>query len=426
MKKRYAICGVSTRALSMFVEPMLKQFKEYGEPVALLDPDTRRFEFAAERYPQLAGIPCYKPEEIQRLIDETKPDILLVAGRDNTHAQYIIAGLASDLDILVEKPMAASAEDCHRILEAEKKSKGRVQVTFNYRYSAIHRRIKELILEGRVGRITSVDLNWYIDTFHGSSYFRRWNRYRDISGGLSIHKASHHFDLIHWWTGQDPVEVFAFGALNHFGPNGPENPSKKDGRHCVSCDERDKCIYYRRWNHRTGDAEVPDDHLGLFHGEKPKFTGYSTDSCIFDSDIKIEDTYTATVRYSEGALLSYSVNFSTPWEGYRLAINGTKGRIETTEYHLPARIPFHVDEQTITYYPLFGSKEEIHVVNREGSHGGGDPILLEDIFMGPDPSRPYEIASDAIDGALAVSTGEAVWKSVRDGRPYTIKELLHY
>ena len=40
-------------------------------------------------------------------------------------------------------------------------------------------KIKELVLEGKVGRVTSIDLNWYIDTFHGASYFKRWNRLRE-------------------------------------------------------------------------------------------------------------------------------------------------------------------------------------------------------------------------------------------------------
>ena len=68
-----------------------------------------------------------------------------------------------------------------------------------------------MVWEGRLGRITSVDLNWYLDTYHGSSYFKRWNRRREMSGGLSIHKSTHHFDLVNWWIGQKPVEAFAYG-----------------------------------------------------------------------------------------------------------------------------------------------------------------------------------------------------------------------
>src|SRR5690606_15476180 len=134
------------------------------------------------------------------------------------------------------------------------------------------------------------------------------------------------------------------------------------------------CRYYRRWNTRSESSDVADDHIaGMKQQGKEQYTGYRPDQCIFDAEIDIEDTYTATVKYDQGALLSYSINFSCPYEGYRLAINGTEGRIETMEYHMPERVPFSVPEQTVDFFPLFGSKEVIHVVKREGGHGGGDP-----------------------------------------------------
>jgi predicted dehydrogenase len=409
----------------MFIKPIVNAFSSKAQVVALLDQDELRFKLCKQNFPALADVPEYGPDDFDRMVQETKPDAVIVTSRDDTHAQYVLQALAHDLDVLCEKPMATKAEDCRRILDAEAQSKGRVTVTFNYRYTAIHRKIKELILEGKVGRITSIDLNWYIDTYHGSSYFQRWNRMREFSGGLSIHKSSHHFDLVNWWTGQKPVEAFAYGALNYYGSDGELNPSKRDGRYCATCDEKQNCAYYRRWNARTGDLEVKDDHVGTSGGRKRQnYTNYRPDMCIFDSEISIEDTYTATVKYDKGALLSYSVNFSLPYEGYRLAINGTRGRIETMEYHAPSRVPFPVPEQTIDYFPLFGSKETIHVVSREGGHGGADPLIQEDLFLGPDPNRGYEILSGSRDGAYSVATGEAVWRSVKENRPIRIDELL--
>jgi len=222
--KKYAICGVSNRAMGMFLRPMLTTFRGGHKPVALLDSDPLRFQVCKQLYPELADLPEYGPDEFDRMVRETKPDIVIVASRDDTHAGYILRALEHGLDVFTEKPMATTAEDCRRILDAEKASKGKVTVTFNYRYNPIHTRIKEMILEGKIGRVVSVDLNWYIDTYHGASYFKRWNRMREFSGGLSIHKSSHHFDLVNWWTGQRPVEAFAYGALNFFGPDGRAQP----------------------------------------------------------------------------------------------------------------------------------------------------------------------------------------------------------
>ncbi|WP_299094041.1 Gfo/Idh/MocA family oxidoreductase [uncultured Metabacillus sp.] len=422
--KKYAVCGVSKRANDMFINPMLKKFANTSQLVALLDKDPKRFKVCKAEFPQIDHVPEYSEGEFEKLVEETKPDVIIVTGRDDTHADYIIKALEHDLDVITEKPMTTTAADSKRIMEAEARSKGRVTVTFNYRYSPFHTKIKELILEGKIGRITSVDLNWYIDTYHGSSYFQRWNRNRELSGGLSIHKSSHHFDLINWWLDQKPVEVFSFGALNYYGNDSEHNPREEDGRHCVTCKVKQDCAYYTRWNTRSNTANVKDDHIDSDARRKNGYTNYRPDQCIFDSEIEIEDTYTATVKYDKGALLSYSINFSLPYEGYRLAINGTKGRIETTEYHAPSRVPFPVPEQTIDYYPLFGAKETIHVVKREGGHGGGDPVIQEDIFLGEDPTRPYRILSGSEDGAYAVATGEAVWRSVKEKRPIAIESLL--
>jgi hypothetical protein len=60
---------------------------------------------------------------------------------------------------------------------------------------------------------------------------------------------------------------------------------------------------------------------------------------------------------------------------------------------------------------------------REGGHGGADPVLQEDLFLGPDPTRDYAILSGSLDGAYAVATGKAVWRSVKEHRPIRIEEL---
>lgn len=422
-RKRYVICGVSTRANGMFIKHMLETFQSHCEIVGLLDADPGRFTNCFKKFPTLSGLPVYLPDQFEQMILETSPDVVIVAGADHTHADYIVKGLEHHLDVISEKPMVTSGADCKRVLDAQNNSSGKLYVTFNYRYSPIHTRIKELILEGKVGRVTSVDLNWYLDTYHGASYFKRWNRKRSNSGGLSVHKSTHHIDLVNWWIDQKPVEAFAYGALNYFGPEGELNPAKEDGRYCGTCQVKQNCAYFMRWSTRSKEVAPEDDHLTNMEIQQGSNIGYRADSCIFDSEIDIEDTYVAAIKYNKGAMMSYSVNFSLPYEGYRLAINGTKGRIETQEV-MSKRVTHQAPEQTIDYFPLFGGKETIHVIPRPGGHGGGDPLILEDLFLGPDPIRPYEIMAGAEAGADSVLTGEAIWKSVQTGMPVRIADLL--
>ena len=429
--KRYAVCGVSARAIGMFIKPIVKDFSDSAQVVGLLDIDPLRFKVCKEQVPETKDLPEYGPDQVEKMIEETKPDALLVVCKDCFHVDYILKGLEHDLDVISEKPMCTNIEDVVRVCQAEKKSKGKVICTFNYRYAPVHRKLRELLLEKRIGRVTHVDLTWYIDIKHGSSYFNRWNRMRENSGSLSIHKSSHHFDLVNWWIDGIPDTVHAFGALNHYGPDGEFNPSRKDGRHCSTCEEWRNCAYLARWKTRTQSQHVQDDHLDSFDLERPGrlYTRsiYSPDMCIFDSEINIQDTYVANVRYKNGVLLNYSANFSTPWEGYRLAINGTRGRLETEQWGGVGKVSFPMPEdgrRFIDYYPIFDSKERIWIKDSSGGHGGGDPMILEDIFLGEDSCRKYKILADTQDALRSIAIGDAVFNSIKEDKIIRMKDTV--
>ena len=427
-KKRYAVCGVSSRGLYQYIKQIVENFKDHAELVALLDIDPLRFQICYEDYPSTKNVPGYMPDEFDKMIEETRPDALIITSMDCTHVTYLVKGLEKGLDVITEKPMCTNTEDCLKVLEAEEKSKGKVIYTFNYRYNPVHRKVKELVLEGAVGRVTHVDLTWYIDIRHGSSYFNRWNRMRENSGSLSIHKASHHFDLVNWWVDGAPMQVHAFGALNHYGPKGEFNPSVKDGRHCDQCKERRHCAYRSRWETRNAVYMPDDDHINAFFQQRKLFTEYRPDMCIFDSQINIHDTLVANVRFNNGALLNYSANFSTPYEGYHLAINGTRGRLETTEFGGSggAALP-NINEGGVQYidlYPIFEGRQRIHVPKGVGGHGGGDPVILEDIFMGEDPDRKYSILAKSVDGLRAIGCGDAVWNSIMQNNVQDLSSFM--
>ena len=427
MKKRYVVCGVSNRALSMYIKPMYGNFAPYTELVGLLDIDPLRFKICKEDIPECKDVATYLPEQFEQMIAEQKPDAVIVTSMDCTHVNYVLLGLQHNLDVICEKPMTTNTEDALKIRAAEKASKGKVICTFNYRYNPVHKKLKELVLDGAIGRVTHVDLNWYIDIAHGSSYFNRWNRKRENSGSLSIHKASHHFDLVNWWIAGIPEKVHAFGALNHYGPNAEMNPSKKDGRHCAGCPEKMQCPYKRRWASRATEAPIVDDHLTSFQTKRQLFTSYRPDMCIFDSEINIHDTFAANVLYKSGAILNYSANFSTPYEGYRLAINGTRGRLESFEFGGMGgfALPSMLEEgsQYIDYFPIFEGRERIHVPKASGGHGGGDPVILEDIFICEDPARKFDILAKSVDGLRSIAIGDAVYNSILDGE---VKDLSSF
>src|SRR6185436_10754956 len=128
----------------------------------------------------------------------------------------------SGCDVVCEKPLTTDAQRLRAIFDAIEQTGKKLRVTFNVRYMPEVELVKKLMMEGKVGTPTSVDLSWTLDTGHGADYFRRWHREKDKSGGLLIHKASHHFDMVNWWVESYPQRVFAMGDLKFYGRQNAE------------------------------------------------------------------------------------------------------------------------------------------------------------------------------------------------------------
>jgi len=428
-RTRYALCGLSNRAIGTYIPALTTHplYSRSAELVAVLDMDLPRIE-AFKKLHGLGFTP-YTAYAFDRMINETEPDVVIVATPDGTHVDFIVKALEHDVDVITEKPMVIDCEQAGRVFAAEATSKGTVRVTHNSRYTAANMRIKRMILDGLVGRITNVEFVWNIDTYHGSSYFYRWNRDRSKSGGMSITKGSHHFDLLNWWMAEPPEHIFAFGALNYYGANSPWNPSAIDSKEYPVQEQRERCPYRRRW--LAMDAPPEDDHLqpGDPGYTLPNEAQYPPDHpiYIYDADIDIEDTYSAVIRYRGGASAVYSTNFSAPWEGYTLGINGTHGRLESTHHSAPSRAPFPAtDRQTITYYPMFGERQIHETRKTSGGHGGADPLLLRHLFTGQlEEDNELGLSAGTLDGAYAVAVGEAVWRSARENQSVVVSDLLN-
>mgnify|MGYP001569509703 CR=1 FL=1 len=434
-KKRYVLCGLSARGIYHCALPLLGLNREDGpnfdanaELVGILDIDQDRVELFMDKIGR--RIPFYTPAGFHHMIAETRPDVVLVASPDHTHCDYIVGGLEHGCDVIVEKPMVIDCAQIHRVQAAERKSGGKVNVAFNYRYTPVHKRLKRMILAGALGRIVNVEFTYNLDTLHGSSYFYRWNRERAKSGGLTIHKCCHHFDLVNWWLGDTPEWVFAFGALNYYGKAGALRPRDAQGHSFSPADEKRNCPVFSK--HYAGKLDPASNQIltGWAAYTLPYNVQYPSGQSryIYDDAIDIEDTYSVVARYRNGALLNYSCNFCTPWEGYVLGINGTKGRVEIVHHSNPdatgQTAPIEA-KGLITYYPLFGGKELIEVPPVAGGHGGADYTIQRDLFDHiSDESLELELVAGSAEGAMSVAMGEAVWRSVVDKRQISIPQLL--
>lgn len=410
--KRYVIVGCGGRGLTMFAEPIRKKFSHCAELAGLCDLNQGRLDYCVRQLG--AKIPTYT--DFDRMLKETKPDVVIIAAKDSVHHEYITRALRQGCDAICEKPMTIDEQKCAEILAAEKETGRRVTVTFNYRFVPYVTRIKELLQAGVIGKVLSVDLNYQLDRDHGADYFRRWHRRKENSGGLLVHKSTHHFDMINWWLGEDPVSVFAFGALRFYGPNRPER-----GERCLTCGYRSACGFYFNIDAPPVFGD-PFDTAELYH-KVEHFDGYLRDRCVFGEDIDIEDTMTLAVRYSGGAQMSYSLNAHCVYEGWRAALNGTEGRLEAAEWHSG---PYVENKQReIRIHRWKKPVETIHVPVETGGHGGGDYRLHQMLFDGPRPDPLGHMASSYA-GAMSILTGVAANHSIRTGQAVRIKDLINF
>ena len=402
-KQRVAMVGTGHRGLGMWGTPVLAEHGKSMEFVGLCDINPGRVATGKK----MLGVDCPTYTDFDRMMRETKPDVLIVTTVDATHNEFIVKGLEYGADIVTEKPMTTDEKKCQEILDAEKRTGKKVKVTFNYRYSPHRQKLYELLRSGVIGKVTAADFHWYLDVHHGADYFRRWHRLRQNSGSLLVHKATHHFDLLNWWLEADPEEVFAYGQLNFYGKNHEFRHT-----HCRPCPYKDKCAFYFDM--------TKDKRLMAIYADNEQYDGYHRDGCVWREDIDIFDKMAVQIKYANQVQVSYSLTTYSPYEGYRIAFNGTKGRLEAW---IKEKQPWEeeaFDEIQLT--TSFGKRELIRIPNNEEGHGGGDLRLRKQIFA-PDGSDPYRQAAGTRDGAMACLVGIAARHSIDSGKPIKIGEL---
>ncbi|RYH09385.1 MAG: Gfo/Idh/MocA family oxidoreductase [Alphaproteobacteria bacterium] len=421
---KYAIVGVGGRH-AMFRTAITQTHPEGNELVALCDVNETRLALSASKIPDQPGngIATYDAADFGRMIAEQQPDTVIVTTPDYIHHEYIVAALRAGRNVMTEKPMTVDLGKLKVVLEAQKLSGKKLTVTFNYRYTPARTQLKDLLMSGAIGEIEAVDFRWYLDRVHGADYFRRWHRYKEKSGGLLVHKSTHHFDLMNWWLASTPKTVSANGKRVFYTPEMAEQLGL--GAHsdrCHTCPVFDRCEY------RLDIAS--DQSLRELYLEAEGDDGYYRDRCVFADDITIEDTMQVQVKYANDVFMNYTLCAYSPWEGLEIKFHGTKG--ELTHRHVEVHGVFggerdkaHDDNMTTTLHLHGGLPENLEVWAGQGDHGGADPVMLGYLFD-PEGTPPdlYNRASTHKEGAWSILTGIAANKAMATGQTVNVDQML--
>ncbi|WP_117194312.1 Gfo/Idh/MocA family protein [Rhizobium terrae] len=420
---KYAIVGTGSRH-KMFRRAVTETYGDENTLVGLCDVNEKRLALSASHVSVGGnGIATYRAEQFQEMVREQKPDTVIVTVPDYLHHEYIVEAMRAGCNVMTEKPMTIDLEKLKAILDAQAETGRSVTVTFNYRYTPARTQIKDILMSGVIGDVTAVDFCWYLDRVHGADYFRRWHRYKNQSGGLLVHKSTHHFDLVNWWLGSSPTSVTAHGRRAFYTPQTAESLDLASrGPRCHVCPSAGRCDF--RLNLEADRA------LRELYLEAEDVDGYMRDLCVFDDDITIEDTMQVHALYANGASLNYTLCAYSPWEGLEIKFHGTKG--ELSHRHVEVHGVFGGKQNksrgsksmTTVLHVAGQAPQNIEVWAGEGDHGGADPVMLAHLFDPKVAPDRYGRGSTYIDGAWSILTGIAANASIDRGEMIHVDRFL--
>lgn len=404
-KSRLAIVGTGRRGVGMWGTGVVNEYSDYVQMVGLCDINPKRVDFARTLIGE--NIPTFT--DFDEMIRCTKPDKVIVTTVDCFHSQYVVRAMELGCDVICEKPFGTDNQQCQTMYDAEKKLGRNIIVTFNARYMPDATKVKELLSAGEIGNVYSIDYNEFLDLNHGASYYRRWHGFKKYNGTLLVTKGGHHFDQINWWLGSDPVEVMAYGDLKKYGHNGPFRHT-----HCRECPHKSQCKFY--W-----DITKNDFAMKLYVNCESE-DGYLRDGCLYRENLDTYDTNAVVVKYANNVMVTYSLVATAPYEGQRIVINGSKGRIEVRNYLRQGWDVPHSSEIRLTRN--FKDSVLIYPHHKEGGHGGADEQLKDHIFI-PQTKDELGYRAGSRAGIMSSLVGIAAYKSIESGHKIRIKDLIN-
>ena len=363
---RIGIVGLGQRGLGM-----ARSFsKEIPGAVVVAAADV--IEASLESARECVGSDLFTSTDYRRVV--THPDVqaVIVTSPDNFHEEHGLAALEARKHLLLEKPMAITVEGCDRLLSAHKEAGVVFGLGLCMRYMPLFEKMKAIIDSGEIGEVKSYWCNHYVG-LGGHYYFHDWHAVRSNATGLLLQKGTHDLDIMHFLTGRYTRRVVAFGGLDYYGGDKPND------LHCPDCPEQGTC---------------PEAQLG----QAPGFS-----LCAFRKEIDVEDNHVVIMELEGGIKAAYQeCHFTPDYHRDHMAI-GTKGRVYCDE-----------TKDTVILKTRRGLADAVFTIKSDdGDHGGGDSRMYRDFIRAV--REGDTMLTDPLSGRMSVAAGCAAHESLRAG-----------
>ncbi len=418
MKKMKAVLVGAGNRGQVYCDYSLSKADEL-EIIAVVDPNPIRIKECCDKY----GIPDDMTfVSLDKFLDkDIKCDFVVNATMDELHYESSLKLIDKGYNLILEKPVTPTFKELNDIWEASKKKGVNILICHVLRYTPYYKSIKQVINDGVIGDIVSMEMNEHVWCAHFLDSFVRgkWNSEKVCGSGLLLAKCCHDTDLMCWLNNSTvPEKVSSFGSRSQFIP---ERAPEDSTEYCYNCPHNGTCIYSAQKVHLEQDLMPFQTWRGInkpwqeiTKDEKAEFL--KTDiygKCAYKTGGDIVDRQVVTVRYKNGSIATLNLVGGCSLEDRWIHIVGTKGEIKGYISHGKFTV-IRFDRSGKNYGPV---AEEIDIASQikknanswYGGHGGGDYALMHDAvryFAGECDSISTTKIDDSIYGHVIVYAAE--------------------
>lgn len=314
-------------------------------------------------------------------------DVAVISTPDRAHYKQCIDALKAGYDVLLEKPVAVTEQECIAIAECAEKYGRRVVVCHVLRYTGFYKKVKEIIDSGEIGSVIHISQSENVGWWHYTQSFVRgkW-RNSETSSPMILAKCCHDLDIVNWLMGSRCSSVSSFGSLGFFDcAHAPKGSSEN----CIDCALQKKCLYsaIERSQEMPETMNVP---FGFDYGEESirKYLGDKSNSygkCVYRSDNNVVDHQSVIMNFENGATASLNMHAFAQSTYRRTIVVGTKGEI-VGRFNDESQA-----ELTVNVFAPVGkfSPRTYTFPKVSTGHGGGDGGLIDNLISYIFEGRTY-------------------------------------
>jgi predicted dehydrogenase len=349
--------------------------------VAVADPNLYRLQRIA-RLHKVPPTHCFPTwEDVFKR--EKFADAVIIATPDLLHHAPCMLALEKNYDVLLEKPIAPTEEQCRQILTMATEKKRIVGVCHVLRYTPYFRELKQILDAKMIGNVISIQHLEPIEYIHMSHSYVRGNwRNSKATTPIILAKSSHDADIIRWLVNGPADRVHCFGNLKWFRfENAPAGSTERCTDGCAvenTCPYSALQIYYRD-RKRLHVFDLPEDRSkwdrAILKGLKT--TNYGR--CVYRMDNDQPDHLTVNLLFKNGVTAAFSMEAFVSYEGRRTRIMGSMGDI-------------YGDMENFTL-TTFRTGKKLTWGMKTDSHGGGDHPMVKDWVQAVGQRNPALLSS---------------------------------